>query len=59
MFGTHLVLLALQKPGQKNLFSLVQRNTGTKLAVRTFYFCWESNSAAWRSLNVYVAGGIL
>ncbi|KAF6265497.1 hypothetical protein COO60DRAFT_1623874 [Scenedesmus sp. NREL 46B-D3] len=28
MFGTHLVLLALQKPGQKNLFSLVRPNTG-------------------------------
>jgi hypothetical protein len=28
MFGTHLVLLALQKPGQKHLFSLVRPNTG-------------------------------
>ncbi|WIA22798.1 hypothetical protein OEZ86_009751 [Tetradesmus obliquus] len=28
MFGSHLVLLALQKPGQKHLFSLVRPNTG-------------------------------
>jgi hypothetical protein len=32
MFGTHLVLLALQKPGQKNLFSMVRPNTGMQLA---------------------------
>jgi hypothetical protein len=31
MFGTHLVLLALQKPGLKNLFSLVRPNTGEAL----------------------------
>uniref|UniRef100_A0A383VKE6 UBA domain-containing protein n=1 Tax=Tetradesmus obliquus TaxID=3088 RepID=A0A383VKE6_TETOB len=28
MFGSHLVLLALQKPGQKHMFSLVRPNTG-------------------------------
>lgn len=28
MFGTHLVLLALQKPGHKNIYSLVRPNTG-------------------------------
>jgi hypothetical protein len=33
MLGTHLVLLALQKPGQKNLFSLVRPNTGNLCTV--------------------------
>lgn len=28
MFGSHLVLLALQKPGQKNMFTIVRPNTG-------------------------------
>lgn len=28
MFGAHMVMLALQKPGQKNIYSLVRPNTG-------------------------------
>lgn len=28
MFGSHLVLLALQKPGQKNMLTIVRPNTG-------------------------------
>jgi hypothetical protein len=28
MFGAHMVLLALQKPGAKNMFTLIRPNTG-------------------------------
>ena len=28
MFGAHMVLLAVQKPGQKNIFSVCRPNTG-------------------------------
>lgn len=30
MFGAHLVMLAIQKPGQKNVYSLVRPNTGAR-----------------------------
>jgi hypothetical protein len=30
MFGAHMVLLALQKPGAKNMFTIVRPNTGAR-----------------------------
>lgn len=39
MFGVHVVMLALQKPGLKNAFSILRPNTGWLVGVCGLCLC--------------------
>jgi hypothetical protein len=56
MYGAHLLVLALQKPGQKNAFTLVRPTGGWGEAVGPFKFTFLSTAPVCIAMRAVSTG---